>query len=80
MFECDTLHVYIYANQISFEVANEENLVEQIKSADAVYFSGGSSKKLLGVLSKFPNLGELLSDKTVAGESADGDGPHKILL
>ena len=56
--------------KIDFEVANEESFLEQIKSADIVYFQGGTTLKLLEVLKKFPEMKYLLGGKMVAGESA----------
>lgn len=56
--------------KLDFEVANEESFIEQIKSADIIYFQGGKTLKLLEVLKIFPNFRNLLDGKTVAGESA----------
>lgn len=56
--------------ELDFEVANEESFLEQIKSADVIYFQGGTTLKLLEVLKKFPEMKDLLTGKTVAGESA----------
>lgn len=56
--------------EIDFEVANEESFLEQIKSTDIIYFQGGTTLKLLGVLKKFPEMKDLLAGKTIAGESA----------
>jgi peptidase E len=55
---------------LTIEVANEENFVEQMKSADVIYFQGGKTLRLLEVLKKFPNLESLLQGKVVAGDSA----------
>jgi len=55
---------------ISFETASEEEFLHQVQSADIVYFHGGVSTRLLGVLKKFPDLIELLEGKIIAGESA----------
>lgn len=56
--------------KLEFEVANEESFIEQVKSADIIYFQGGTSLKLLEALKKFPTLKDLLKGKIVAGESA----------
>jgi peptidase E len=54
-----------------FEVAKEETFIEQLKSADIIYYQGGTTLKLMDVLKRFVNLKELhLNGKTVAGESA----------
>lgn len=59
-----------WQKEINFEVANEESFLEQVKSADVIYLHGGRTLKLLDTLKRFPNLKELFSGKTVAGESA----------
>src|SRR3989344_1167233 len=59
-----------WQKEITFEVASEQSFVEQIKSADVVYFHGGTTLKLLEALKKFPNLKDILNGKIVAGESA----------
>jgi peptidase E len=55
---------------LSFEIATKDNLLEQIKAADIVYFSGGHTTKLIEDLKQFPHLTEALKGKIVAGESA----------
>lgn len=55
---------------LKFIQANEEDFIEQLRQADALYMRGGSTPKLLGVLKKYDNLKDLLKDKTVAGSSA----------
>ena len=59
-----------WQKKITFEVANEPSFMEQVKSADVIYFHGGASLKFLEALKKFPNLKDLLEGKIVAGESA----------
>ena len=61
---------YRWQEKLDFEVANEQSFIAQVRSADIVYFQGGTSVKLLGVLKRFPGLKELLKGKIVAGESA----------
>jgi len=56
--------------KIIFQEADEKNFTEQLKSADVVYFHGGSTAKLLKALQVFPNLKDSLGGKIVAGESA----------
>ncbi len=55
---------------LSFEIATEENFVEQIKKADVIYLHGGKTLKLLAALKKFSNLKELFVGKTIAADSA----------
>lgn len=55
---------------LKFETATEENLIEQVKSADVIYFHGGRSLQLREVLKKYEDLGPHMQGKTVAGESA----------
>jgi peptidase E len=59
-----------HQEELHFEVASEESFINQVISADIVYFQGGTSLKLLEALKKFPNLKDLLKGKIVAGESA----------
>lgn len=55
---------------LHFVLANEEDFITQLQDADAVYFNGGHTPKLLAVLEKYPDLKVLLVGKTVAGSSA----------
>lgn len=55
---------------LSFEIAREENLSNQIRKSDVVYLHGGKTLKLLEILKKVPNLADLFQGKTIAGESA----------
>lgn len=59
-----------WQKKITFDVASEEFFIEQVKSADVVYFHGGTTLKLLEALNKFPNFKDFLNGKIVAGESA----------
>lgn len=58
------------SKQLSFDVADEINFIEQIKKADVIYLHGGKTSKLINVLKKFPTLKDLFKGKIVAGESA----------
>jgi peptidase E len=51
-------------------VATPEDFSNQLAGADAVWFRGGSTEKLLTALRAYPNLKEELVGKTVAGSSA----------
>ena len=55
---------------ISYQLADEESFVEQVKTSDAIYFHGGDTLKLLDTLKKFGDLKELFRGKIIAGESA----------
>ncbi len=59
-----------WQNNIIVEVANEDDFMQQLQSADVAYFHGGASLKLLEALKQYPNLEEALVGKIVAGESA----------
>ncbi len=56
--------------KLSFVTADPDHFVEQVKDADAIYFHGGTTSKLLEALQRFPKLPSQLVGKTVAGESA----------
>ncbi|HMO78399.1 MAG TPA: Type 1 glutamine amidotransferase-like domain-containing protein [Candidatus Paceibacterota bacterium] len=55
---------------ITVEVADEQNFIQQLKFADIAYFHGGASLKLLEALKKYLNLEDSLCGKIIAGESA----------
>jgi peptidase E len=55
---------------LKFIQADEEDFIDQLRQSDALYMRGGSTPKLLGVLSKYGNLKDKLDGKTVAGSSA----------
>jgi peptidase E len=55
---------------LTIEVANEKDFIQQIDLADVVYFQGGVSLKLLEALKKYPDLANHLNGKVFAGESA----------
>ena len=59
-----------WQQKIVIEVATEENFIQQVISADVIYFQGGVSLKLLDVLKKYPDLKKSVQGKIVAGESA----------
>ncbi len=59
-----------WQENITVDVAKEEDFISQVRSADIVYFHGGVSLKLLKTLKRYPRLEEVLKGKTVAGESA----------
>jgi peptidase E len=59
-----------WQQHIHIAVAEKETFAEQIKNADAVYFHGGTTLRLLNSLLQFPGLRDWLRGKIVAGESA----------
>lgn len=56
--------------ELKYVLAREDIFIEQIKNADVIYISGGTTVRLLEKLDKFPNLKEHFLGKVVAGESA----------
>lgn len=72
--ETETLKCLEFASSkdISINVATKENFIQEIKDADAIYFKGGSTKKLLNTLKEYPDLLHVINtgNKTVAGSSA----------
>lgn len=58
------------AKRLHIEIANAEDFIEQVKRADAIYFRGGSTEKLMSALQRYPDFKHLLKNKTVAGSSA----------
>jgi len=55
---------------LQIDIATESDFLYQLENTDVIYFHGGRTLKLLESLRKFPQLGELLEGKIVAGESA----------
>ncbi len=66
------------SKQLSFEIASEEYFLNQINNSDIVYIHGGSTVKLMSVLSKFENLQNHFKGKIVAGESAGANALSTI--
>lgn len=58
------------SKNLSFRVTTEETFKEDCAWADAIYLHGGKTVKIMQMLSKYQNLAEMFSDKTVAGDSA----------
>lgn len=55
---------------LEFKVASEESFIQDCGWADIIYLHGGKTIKIMEVLSKYENLGQVFSNKTVAGDSA----------
>lgn len=53
-----------------FVVASPHDLEWQLTRADAVYFQGGDTEKLIAALKRYSNLNKLLEGKVIAGSSA----------
>lgn len=53
-----------------FEIANENDLIDQIKKSDIIYIRGGITFKLLDVLKKYPTFSDVIKDKVIVGSSA----------
>jgi len=57
--------------KVNFIVASEENFIEELKKADAVYMRGGDTLQLLNTLKKYTEFTDLIqTKKVVAGSSA----------
>ncbi|MDO8560797.1 MAG: Type 1 glutamine amidotransferase-like domain-containing protein [bacterium] len=56
--------------RLNYTIALEENFIEQLKGASAIYMRGGETQQLFDTLKKYPNFSEEILGKTVAGSSA----------
>ncbi len=56
--------------KLNIVLAKEENFVDQLRNAHAIYMRGGDTQRLLNVLRKFTEFSEAIKGKTVAGSSA----------
>lgn len=56
--------------ELDFEIADPDQLTEQIKKADVLYIRGGDTGKLKNKLSKTPHFEQLIKEKVIAGSSA----------
>ena len=54
----------------NFVMAEKEPFIEQFKTAGAIYFHGGSTRKLLEAMRAYPDLKPFAEGKTIAGSSA----------
>lgn len=66
---CDRLRKYSN-KQITFEKANRDEFISQVKKASTIFFQGGDTNRLISALKKYENLRELFLDKTIIGSSA----------
>jgi peptidase E len=65
------------SKQLSYLFAAESDFTSQIAQADAVYFCGGTTVRLMQSMARFANWQQLFTDKTVAGESAGANSLAK---
>lgn len=55
---------------INFIVATREHFLDEVKLADAIFFNGGSTSKLMREIEPFRDLKSLMGGKTIVGSSA----------
>jgi len=55
---------------LEIKIATEETFIQDCKWADVIYFSGGRTTRLMDVLNKYENLGQVFAGKTIGGDSA----------
>jgi peptidase E len=72
-FERDKVFFVNQGYDLSFELAEIESFVEQIKQSDVVIFQGGHARVMEDVLSKISGWKESLAGKVVIGSSAGAD-------
>lgn len=53
-----------------FVMAEKDRFVEQVKTADMVYFHGGSTNSLVDAMRVYPGIEELYRGKIIVGSSA----------
>lgn len=63
------------SKDIQLRVASERTFEEDCVWADVIYLHGGKTAKLMESLIKYPNINQMLSGKTIAGDSA---GAHAL--
>lgn len=63
------------SKELRFKVATEAAFKEDCAWADVVYLHGGKTARLMEALVKYPDVGEILSKRTIAGDSA---GAHVL--
>lgn len=68
--DSQSLTTQAHGKKLTFLFATENDFIQQLKHADAVYIRGGSTSKLLRILRNYPDFKESLVGKTVAVSSA----------
>ncbi|MFA6013226.1 MAG: Type 1 glutamine amidotransferase-like domain-containing protein [Desulfobacteraceae bacterium] len=58
------------SRELTFEVADRDIFLNQIRKADVVYLGGGTTVRLVEVLNHYPELRVAFEGKIIAGESA----------
>ncbi len=58
------------SKKLDLRIASEETFIQDCKWADVIYLHGGRTVKLMEVLKKFQNLGQVFYGKIIAGDSA----------
>lgn len=58
------------SKKFHFKAASEQTLEENCAWADIIYLHGGRTAKLMDVLKKYPNIKQMLLNKTIAADSA----------
>lgn len=56
--------------KVKYEIANHDELEEQIINSDVVYVRGGTTSLLINAITKHPDFVNLIKGKILAGESA----------
>jgi peptidase E len=67
---CKKFHDQAVGKKFTCTKATRGDFIEQLIRADAVYFHGGDTNKLLEILQSYPDLKPLIAGKTIAGSSA----------
>jgi peptidase E len=62
-------HEYL-GSDADIKLASPDTLLEQLTWADVIYFHGGRTQNLLGVLNQFGDIEPYFKDKVVVGSSA----------
>lgn len=62
-------HQY-FGQDAEVQLALPETFLDQVDWADIIYFHGGRTASLLGILNNFPNIEENFKDKVIVGSSA----------
>lgn len=72
LFEQDKNRLIKNSNEkkLRYVLASEDDFIEQIKNASAIYMRGGKTLQLLETLKKYPEFAVAIQGKTVAGSSA----------
>lgn len=58
--------------EIELKIATYENFIAEIQWSDAVYFRGGDTFRLLGVVGQYPSFKKELRKKKIVGGSSAG--------